>query len=48
MPAITTQFDENHQLELKTFQKNLDAQIEAGVHGIILGGYPGRSKYNYR
>ena len=48
MPAITTQFDENHQLDLKTFQKNLDAQIEAGVHGIILGGYPGRSKYNYR
>jgi dihydrodipicolinate synthase/N-acetylneuraminate lyase len=43
MPAITTQFDENHQLDLKTFQKNLDAQIEAGVHGIILGGTLGEA-----
>ena len=43
MPAITTQFDENHQLDLNAFKKNLDAQIAAGVHGIILGGTLGEA-----
>ena len=43
MPAITTQFDENHQLDLDAFKKNLDAQIAAGVHGIILGGTLGEA-----
>ena len=43
MPAITTQFDENHQLDLNAFKKNLDAQIAAGVNGIILGGTLGEA-----
>jgi 4-hydroxy-tetrahydrodipicolinate synthase len=43
MPAITTQFDENHQLDLNAFKKNLDTQIAAGVHGIILGGTLGEA-----
>lgn len=43
MPAITTQFNESHQLDLNAFQINLDAQIQAGVHGIILGGTLGEA-----
>ena len=43
MPAITTQFDENHQLDLNAFKKNLDTQIATGVHGIILGGTLGEA-----
>lgn len=43
MPAITTQFDKHYQLDLNTFRKNLDAQIAAGVHGIILGGTLGEA-----
>ena len=43
MPAITTQFNESHQIDLNAFQINLDAQIQAGVHGIILGGTLGEA-----
>ena len=43
MPAITTQFDADFNLDLKAFQLNLSAQIEAGVHGIILGGTLGEA-----
>jgi 4-hydroxy-tetrahydrodipicolinate synthase len=43
MPAITTQFDESYQLDLTAFCVNLDAQINAGVHGIILGGTLGEA-----
>lgn len=43
MPAITTQFDKNYKLDLTAFQINLDAQIRAGVNGIILGGTLGEA-----
>ena len=43
MPAITTQFDEDYQLDLNAFKINLDAQLSAGVHGIILGGTLGEA-----
>ena len=43
MPAITTQFDEAEQLNLETFEVNLKAQIDAGVHGIVLGGTLGEA-----
>ena len=43
MPAITTQFDSAHNLDLETFKINLSAQIESGVHGIILGGTLGEA-----
>ena len=36
MPAITTQFDAQGNLDLEVFQHNLSHQIGAGVHGIIL------------
>ncbi len=43
MPALTTQFDAKEQLNLDAFELNLVAQIEAGVHGIVLGGTLGEA-----
>ncbi len=43
MPALTTQFDAQEQLNLDAFELNLVAQIEAGVHGIVLGGTLGEA-----
>ena len=43
MPALTTQFDAQEQLNLEAFELNLFAQIEAGVHGIVLGGTLGEA-----
>lgn len=42
-PAVTTKFFEDGSLDLATFEKNINAQIEAGVHGIILGGSLGEA-----
>lgn len=42
-PAITTKFLENGLLDLDTFEKNIRAQIEAGIHGIVLGGSLGEA-----
>ena len=42
-PALTTKFTEDDRVDLKTFEKNLDAQLEAGVHGIIIGGTLGEA-----
>ncbi|MEQ8577423.1 MAG: dihydrodipicolinate synthase family protein [Balneola sp.] len=42
-PAVTTPFFENEELDLKTFQHNIEAQINAGVDGIIIGGSLGES-----
>jgi len=43
MPALTTQFDALEQLNLDAFELNLVTQIEAGVHGIVLGGTLGEA-----
>ena len=43
MPAITTQFDVQGNLDLITFKINLSSQIHAGVNGIILGGTLGEA-----
>ncbi|MBT8303445.1 MAG: dihydrodipicolinate synthase family protein [Bacteroidia bacterium] len=43
MPAVTTKFDENDNLDLKTFEININAQLEAGIHGIVLGGTLGEA-----
>ena len=37
-PALTTKFTADDQLDLPLFEKNLQAQLNAGVHGIVLGG----------
>ncbi len=43
MPAVTTKFTEDDQLDLETFERNINAQLEAGVHGIVLGGSLGEA-----
>jgi len=43
MPAVTTKFTDDDQLDLETFEKNLNAQLEAGVSGIVLGGTLGEA-----
>ncbi len=42
-PALTTKFTKNGKLDLKLFAKNVNAQIEAGVDGLILGGSLGEA-----
>jgi 4-hydroxy-tetrahydrodipicolinate synthase len=42
-PALTTKFTEEDKLDLPLFKKNLKAQMDAGVDGIILGGTLGES-----
>jgi 1-pyrroline-4-hydroxy-2-carboxylate deaminase len=42
-PALTTKFTADDKLDLPLFEKNLNAQLEAGVDGIILGGTLGEA-----
>ena len=42
-PALTTKFTANDTLDLPMFGTNLDAQIDAGINGIILGGSLGEA-----
>lgn len=42
-PAVTTKFHADGSLDMPLFFKNLDFQMESGVHGIILGGTLGES-----
>jgi len=43
MPAVTTKFTENDELDFEMFNKNIRAQIDAGVSGIVLGGTLGEA-----
>ncbi|WP_299312496.1 dihydrodipicolinate synthase family protein [uncultured Aquimarina sp.] len=43
MPAVTTKFTNEDTLDLEMFTKNIKAQLDAGVHGIILGGTLGEA-----
>lgn len=43
MPAITTKFTDDDKLDLKMFNKNIKAQMDAVVHGIVLGGSLGEA-----
>ncbi len=43
IPALTTKFTLNDELDLPLFKKNLEAQIKAGVSAIILGGTLGEA-----
>lgn len=43
IPALTTKFTLNDELDLPLFKKNVEAQIKAGVSGIILGGTLGEA-----
>jgi 4-hydroxy-tetrahydrodipicolinate synthase len=42
-PALTTKFTAAEELDLPAFTKNLQAQLDAGVDGIILGGSLGEA-----
>ena len=42
-PAVTTKFTDNDELDLIMFEKNIQAQLEAGVDGIVLGGTLGEA-----
>lgn len=42
-PALTTKFTADDQLDLLLFEKNLNAQLDAGVNGIVLGGTLGEA-----
>ncbi len=42
-PALTTKFTSDDELDFDLFEKNLQAQIAAGIDGIILGGTLGES-----
>ena len=42
-PALTSKFTSDDRLDLNLFDKNLQAQLTAGVSGIILGGTLGES-----
>ena len=37
MPAVTTKFNDKDELDLENFKVNIQAQLDAGVHGIIWG-----------
>lgn len=42
-PAVTTKFTADDQLDLAMFEHNIQAQLAAGVDGIILGGTLGEA-----
>lgn len=42
-PAVTTKFTADDKLDLGGFDKNIEAQLEAGVKGIIIGGSLGEA-----
>lgn len=42
-PAVTTKFTSDDKLDFKTFGMNIQAQLDAGVNGIIIGGTLGES-----
>ncbi len=43
MPAVTTKFTDSDTLDLQMFEINIKAQLNAGVHGIVLGGTLGEA-----
>lgn len=42
-PAITTKFTNRQSLDIDLFRKNIAAQLEAGVNGIVVGGTLGEA-----
>ncbi len=43
MPAVTTKFTKDDNLDFEMFETNIKAQLDAGVHGIVLGGTLGEA-----
>lgn len=42
-PAITTKFYQDGTLDCETFKKNIEKQLDAGIHGIVIGGSLGEA-----
>ncbi len=42
-PALLTPFTKDDRIDLNVFEKNLRAQLQAGVHGVIIGGSLGEA-----
>ena len=42
-PALLTPFTADDKLDLDMYEKNLAAQLDAGIHGIIIGGSLGEA-----
>ncbi|MBP6590355.1 MAG: dihydrodipicolinate synthase family protein [Chitinophagaceae bacterium] len=42
-PALLTPFTKDEQLDLSMYETNLQAQLDAGIHGIIIGGSLGEA-----
>ena len=42
-PALLTPFTQDDKLDFLLFEKNLEAQVAAGVHGVIIGGSLGEA-----
>jgi len=42
-PAVTTKFTEDHSLDVEAIEDHLEAQIEAGVHGLVMLGTLGEN-----
>ncbi len=42
-PAVTTKFTDDDQLDFDMFAINTQAQLDAGIHGIVLGGTLGEA-----
>jgi len=42
-PALLTPFTQDDKIDFLLFEKNLEAQVAAGVHGVIIGGSLGEA-----
>ncbi|SOE22418.1 4-hydroxy-tetrahydrodipicolinate synthase [Spirosomataceae bacterium TFI 002] len=42
-PAVTTNFFQDQSLDIATFEMNIEAQLKAGVHGVIICGSLGEN-----
>ena len=42
-PALTTKFTEDDQLDILAYLNNVDAQIDAGIHGCVIAGSLGEA-----
>src|SRR5690349_10797486 len=42
-PALTTPFTADDTIDYQVFERNLKAQLEAGVDGVVLGGTLGEA-----
>lgn len=42
-PAVTTKFKKHGDLDIPSFLKNIEYQVEAGINGVVIGGSLGES-----